>query len=150
MGGGGRSRKSLDYYLHQSIKAALAVAPGDHARSHRVVVDDFLQTFSTFFQELLRRQTSVVKRRSLNGGPGWRPSPEEPPTPGEFREIPHFQTPEGPGSGFLTEIISSFWQCWDRSRIPLTNSLLAPTYAFPASIIPLQSFTSWGDRRSET
>lgn len=48
------------------------------------------------------------------------------------------------GGQSLTVIIWSFWQCWDRSRIPLRNSLLAPTYAFPASIIPLQSFTSLG------
>lgn len=42
----------------------------------------------------------------------------------------------------LTEIISSFLHCWDRSRMPLTKSLLALTYAFPASSIPLHSFTS--------
>lgn len=66
----------------------------------------------------------MVKGRSLNGGPG----------------------PGGSRIGVLTEVTWSLWQCWDRSRIPLTNSLLAPTYAFPASIIPLQSFTSWGGR----
>lgn len=48
----------------------------------------------------------------------------------------------------LTEIISSFLHCWDRSRMPLTNSLLALMYAFPASIIPLHSFTSWRGKKS--
>ena len=53
-----------------------------------------------------------------------------------------FQGKHPTNDEFLTEIISSFLHCWERSRIPLTKSLLAVTYAFPASIIPLHSFTS--------
>lgn len=49
----------------------------------------------------------------------------------------------------LTEIISSFLHCWDRSRMPLTKSLLALTYVFPASIIPLHSFTSCRGQRTD-
>lgn len=50
----------------------------------------------------------------------------------------------------LTEIVSSFLHCWDKSRMPLTKSLLALTYVFPASIIPLHSFTSCGAETPHT
>lgn len=52
--------------------------------------------------------------------------------------------------GKLTEIISSFLQWWDKSRMPLTKSLLALTYTRPASIIPLHSFTNWWTERQKT
>lgn len=119
-----------------------------------MVVADFLETFSTFLQELLQTQTFVSVKQLLAGrSGGGGAAPRRTPVTdglasGSTRTVQAIQElPQLPGRS-LTEIIWSFWQCWDRSRIPLTKSLLAPTYAFPASIIPLQSFTSWGgDRR---
>lgn len=44
---------------------------------------------------------------------------------------------------WFTSMTSSLVDCWASSRIPLTNCLLAALYAFPASIIPIHSFTNY-------